>query len=231
MPFTDKRRALFIQHQDDDPPGYIGERARQRGLDVEIVRAAPGSFPDPADYAFVAPLGSDDSVTDESVPYLADERAMLRAAIAADVPVFGICFGAQLLSHVLGGEVWTGADGPEIGWLPVLSAEPDLVDAGPWLVWHFDRMATPPEGEEIARTEAATQAFRQGPNLGVQFHPEATPEHARQWTRSYETTLAKLAIDPQSVIAETRQRAETSRAKAHELFDRFWLRLSAAGSG
>lgn len=221
-----KGRVLFVQHQDDDPPGYIGERVRQRGLGVEVVRAAPGAFPDPSGYDLVVPLGSDDSASDTSVPHLAEEYDMLRRAVDADVPVFGICFGAQLLSRALGGEVRPAENGPEIGWLPVRTAEPDLIDPGPWLVWHFDVMTAPPGSVEVARTDAATQVFRQGRHLGVQFHPEATPRHAEQWSRSYSAALAELATDPESLVAEARRRASTARTKAYDLFDRFYDRIA-----
>lgn len=226
MPRTDSnRRVLFIQHQDNDPPGYIGERARQCGLGVDIVRAAPGAFPDPTEYRLIVPLGSDDSVCDDSLAYLADEQHLLRRAVDADVPVFGICFGAQLLSRVLGGEVHPGARGPEIGWMRVDSDEPELIDAGPWLVWHFDVMTAPPDSIEVARTDRATQVFRQGRHLGVQFHPEATPRHAEDWSRSYETALTALGTDPKAVVSQAHARVATARAKAYELFDRFYQRL------
>lgn len=221
-----KGRVLFVQHQDDDPPGYIGERAWQRGFDVEVVRAAPGAFPDPGGYDLVVPLGSDDSAYDVEVPHLAEELDMLRGAVDADVPVFGICFGAQMLSRALGGEVYRAENGPEIGWLRVDSDEPDLIDPGPWLVWHFDVMTTPPRAVEVARTDVATQVFRQGPHLGVQFHPEATPKHAQDWSRSYEAALTALSTEAGSLVAEARRRESTARAKAHQLFDRFYARLS-----
>lgn len=218
-------KVLFVQHQDDDPPGYIGERARQRGLDVEVVQATSDAFPDPTGYRLIVPLGSDDSAYDDSLPHLADEHRMLRRAVDADVPVFGICFGAQLLSRVLGGEVRAGEYGPEIGWVRVDSDEPELIDPGPWLVWHFDVMTAPPGSIEVARTDRATQVFRYGSHLGVQFHPEATPRHAEDWSRSYETTLTKIETEPQELVAQARARAATARTKAYELFDRFCQRL------
>jgi GMP synthase (glutamine-hydrolysing) len=91
---------------------------------------------------------------DDAVPWITDERAFLRAAIDAEVPVFGICFGSQILAHVLGGHVRPGAR-PEIGWMEVDTAAPELVAPGPWLVWHFDALVPPPGAREIARTASA----------------------------------------------------------------------------
>ena len=58
-----------------------------------------------ASYSFVASLGSERSATDAATRWVAEEIDLLRAAIAAEVPVLGLCFGGQALSIALGGEV------------------------------------------------------------------------------------------------------------------------------
>lgn len=211
-------RILFLQHQDDCTPGYLGERAEQRGLALDVIPAT-GDLPDPRDYDLVVPLGSDDAAYDDSVPYLQPEMALLRAAVEADVPVLGVCFGAQLLARTLGGEVRPAA-GPEIGWLRVHTTDPALVEAGPWLVWHLDVLSCPPGGTEIARTDVAVQAFTHGPHLGVQFHPEATLSSIEEWARRYRSSLDSLAIDPEVLLAESRRGRAAARERAHRLFDR-----------
>lgn len=213
-------RGLFIQHQEDVPAGLIGERAEQRGVTVEVHHAAPGAYPDPRAYDFVVPLGSGASAYDDDVPWIQDERAFLRAAIDADVPVFGVCFGSQILSHVLGGEVRPGAQ-PEIGWLRVETSAPDLVESGPWLVWHFDVFSVPPDGRELARTALGPQAFVVGRHLGVQFHPEATPASVSSWAGTYAATIRELGSTPEQLVAATRAELPAARRRAHALFDRF----------
>jgi GMP synthase (glutamine-hydrolysing) len=212
--------ALFVQHQDDVPPGLIGERARERGMRVEVLRAAPGAYPDPGAYDLVVPLGSGDSAYDDDVPWIHDERAFLRAAVDAGVPVFGICFGAQILAHVLGGEV-RRMHRPEIGWLQVATDDPDRVDPGPWLVWHFDVLTPPPGGRELARTPPGPQAFELGPHLGVQFHPEATPGSVASWARTYAHALTPLGLTPAGLVEETQRGLDAARRRAHRLFDVF----------
>lgn len=212
-------RVLFIQHQDDCPPGYVGDRARQRGFELDVVEAASGEFPDPRDYDLVVPLGSDDAAYDDTVGYLPAEHRLLDAAVGAGVPVFGICFGAQLLARTLGGRVWQ-AEGPEIGWLRPEITEPDLVEQGPWLVWHLDVMSCPPGGTELARTPVALQAFRYGPHVGVQFHPEAVPASAAVWADHYSSSLAELGIDPGTLLAETWRDRDEARQRGYRLFDR-----------
>ncbi len=116
-------RVLFVQHQDDCPPGHVGDRVRQRGAEVEVVRAQASHLPDPRDFDLVVPLGCYDSAYDDSLPYLGRELDLLAAAVESDVPVFGICFGAQLLSRVLGGQVRPAPSGPEIGWITIDTAD------------------------------------------------------------------------------------------------------------
>ena len=222
---TSLGRALFIQHQDDCPPGYIGERAHQRGFEVDVVRAT-GELPDPTGYDLVVPLGSDDAAYDDSLPYLQPEADLLRRAIDHEVPIFGICFGAQLLSRVLGGDVGPSSTGPEIGWLHVGTADAGLVEPGPWLVWHLDVMSCPPAGQAVAHSDAGVQAFMYGPHLGVQFHPEATLPSVQVWSEHYHSSLVGLGIRPDALIEETRRRRPAARAGAYRLFDRVHARVA-----
>ncbi|MGI8651632.1 MAG: type 1 glutamine amidotransferase [Geodermatophilaceae bacterium] len=219
------RAVLCVQHQDDCPPGYVGQRLVDLGAEIDVVDARHGRLPDPRAYDLVVSLGSDDSAHDDAVPYLSPERGVLETAIRAEIPVFGICFGAQLLSRVLGGSVTAMHDGPEIGWLAVQTEDPALVDEGPWLIWHLDAMTAPPGALALAWTGRATQAFAAGRTVGVQFHPEVTIASAQVWAAHYGSHLAALGIDPDALLDEIRVRDTESRRRAHELTDRVLQRL------
>lgn len=225
------RRVLFLQHQDDGGPGYLGDRARELGCTVEVAHLDRGARPgDPGRYAMVVSLGYDGSVLDTAPDHIAHERAFVEDAVAADVPVLGVCFGAQLLASVLGARVHR-MDRPEIGWLPVATTEPGIIAPGPWLVWHLDAFACPPGADLLASTDVAVQAFRRGPHLGVQFHPEATPESARAWADKYEDPLARAGVDRADLLAETERRRPWSREQAAVLFDRMVNGVSRHDSG
>jgi GMP synthase (glutamine-hydrolysing) len=213
-------RVLFVQHQDDCPPGLVGERLAMLGADQHVVDARDRPLPDVDGFDLVVALGSDDSAADESVEYLSGEWQLLERAVQAGVPVLGICFGAQLLCRVLGGAVAPAPGGAEIGWLRVDTAQPGLVEPGPWLVWHLDVMEPGPDSVVVARTGVGVQAFRHGPHLGVQFHPEATLASARVWASHYRSSLDRLGIDPAALLAETVERADTARSRAYALVDR-----------
>ena len=107
--------------------------------------------------------------------------------------MLGLCFGGQALAAALGGDVETAPE-PELGWTEIETDEPELVPPGPWLEWHYERFTTPPGATEIARTGAASQAFRHGRHLGVQFHPESTVEIVEHWAASDRERLEALGL-------------------------------------
>ena len=61
---------------------------------------------------------------DERAPFLPRERALVGEAVAAGVPVLGICLGAQLLAHVAGGEVTAKSGETERGSCPSTCSPP-----------------------------------------------------------------------------------------------------------
>ncbi|MDP8987040.1 MAG: glutamine-hydrolyzing GMP synthase [Actinomycetota bacterium] len=94
-------------------------------------------------------------------------------------PVLGICYGAQLVAHQLGGEVARTGRG-EYGRTSLeVTAPSRLIDVGgaqPVWMSHFDSIVSPPEGfTATARTSEAPVAVLEAPEraiYGVQFHPE-----------------------------------------------------------
>ncbi len=214
-------RALVIQHEQSTPGGYVHEWLRKRGADQEILRIdIDAREVDPADFDAIVSLGSGLPAFEDSVPWIERERRLLRDAAETDVAILGICFGAQLLARALGGQCFR-SEQPEVGWLPVRTRAPALVAEGPWFLWHFDTFTPPPGARLIADSPAGTQAYTSGRSLGVQFHPEATPEIVDAWVGAYRHELDQQGVDPDQLLALTNARAERSRASAWRLFDAF----------
>lgn len=219
------KAGLILMHGDDGPPTRFGDWLRDRGLPFLVHRAWQDPLPDPREYAFVASLGSEHSVTERD-GWVPDEVALLAEAVDADVPVLGLCFGGQALSAALGGGVDV-LDAPEIGWIPVESGDP-LVPAGHWLQYHFDLMRLPPGASELARSPAGLAAFRHGRHLGVQFHPEADGPLLDLWARA-DPKLASLGITPEDLAAQSAAYADPALEQAYRLFDA-WAAVALDGA-
>jgi GMP synthase-like glutamine amidotransferase len=220
--------ALVLEHEHDAPAALLAEWAAERGIPLEIVRAGSAEAPDPTGRPFLVTLGSAESAHDDTVPWLAGERSVLDRALEADVPVLGICFGAQHLARALGGQVGRAVR-PEVGWLDIETFAPEIVPPGPWLQWHGDAFSLPPGAELLARSEVSPQAFRLGPHLGVQFHPEVTPAVVEGWARGYPESVAGGGTTVDALLAANDEHAAGARRRAWALFDAF-LASTRAGS-
>jgi GMP synthase-like glutamine amidotransferase len=223
----DRRTALVIEHERPTPPGLIADWLELRGIELEIVAIDDGQSPrEPiSDYELIFSLGSEFPAYDDTIPWLATEMELLHTALDERVPIFGVCFGGQLLARVLGGEVMRSTR-EEIGWLGVNSDDPGLVGAGPWFQWHFDTFTVPAKATTIAASPVGPQAFASERSFGVKFHPEVTPEIMERWVDSYRHELDETGVDPDRLLTETNRRAEQSRELSFELFDRFYERVS-----
>jgi GMP synthase-like glutamine amidotransferase len=215
---------LILQHGTDGPPARFGEWLRARELPFEVHPVWEQPPPDPRGFSFVASLGSERSAgdTDGWVPM---EIAMLRVAVAADVPVLGLCFGGQALAVALGGGVEV-MEMPEIGWIPVESVDP-AIPAGPWLQYHRDCIRLPEGVRQLARSPAGPAAFRCRRHLGLQFHPEADAAVVDRWAR-LDTRLADAEVTVEDLARQSAKWAGPALELAYRLFDD-WLETVVDG--
>jgi GMP synthase (glutamine-hydrolysing) len=225
-------RVGFLHHGDTHDPALLEGRASELGLGVICVRGdvAGQLMPGLDDIDVLVVLGSNESVRDRDVAWIAAEHALVSEAVARDVPVLGICFGGQLLADVLGGEVHRSPE-PEMGWQEIASTAPDVVPTGPWLLWHRDAFTVPPGATEVGRSEICPQAFVLGPHLGLQFHPEATPSVVDGWAAESEASGELEAVDAERLRAATRAHAAQSAPRARLLFDGFLQRAGVNRNG
>jgi GMP synthase (glutamine-hydrolysing) len=120
-------------------------------------------------------------------PGLATIRDWLAEAARREMPVLGICLGAQLLARALGAAVMSG-ERKEIGFHAVTvddPADPILGGLAPGarvLHWHGDVFELPDGATHLASSAlTAHQAFRSGNAWGVLFHPEADLALVERW--------------------------------------------------
>lgn len=150
---------------------------------VHIVHLPAGeTLLPPESYCGVVITGSPAMVT-ERLPWSEQAAQWLRLAMQIRLPIFGVCYGHQLLAHALGGEVGYHPQGMEVGTidielLPAGSSDRRLAMLPPRFkanLIHSQSVLTPPPGAETLASsqQDANQILRYGDNaLTTQFHPE-----------------------------------------------------------
>ena len=174
-------RALVVGNAADLDSGFVGHRLRQHGYAfTELHREAPDDWPGLDGVELVLTLGSEWNVyRPETAALVEAEAALVRRVVAAGCPLIAICFGAQVLSHALGGAV-TRTPTPEIGWFDV-DVDASVPATGRWMEWHDDVFTVPEGFAELARTPVGPQLVRTRRVLATQFHPEATDSMVTRW--------------------------------------------------
>lgn len=178
---------LAIQHVPWEGPHRILDA--RGGLEVATVEPLAGDpLPSHTDVSGAVVMGGPMNVDEVGrYPGLAAEREWLAEASRLQMPILGICLGAQLLARALGTEVRPGGR-PEIGFAPVEirdSDDPVLGTLAPQtttLHWHGDVFDLPDGATALASSEQTElQAFRHGNAWGVLFHPEADLDLLDTW--------------------------------------------------
>jgi GMP synthase (glutamine-hydrolysing) len=150
--------------------------------------------------------GGPASVYDASAPQLPEYM------LESQVPILGVCYGMQVLTHALQGRVARSQE-REYGSVQLTAAESNpLLPTGSYPVWmsHGDRIEVPPPGFAVlARSENSPIAAigdQENGYYGVQFHPEVhhTPNGAEILHR-FVVDICHITPDwtPASIIEES----------------------------
>ena len=107
----------------------------------------------------------------------------------------------------------------EASWDSEIEVLDETIPPGPWLNVHFEGFTLPPGATLLARSAAGPSAFRHGPHLGVQVHPEVTPEIVAAWWERYRPEHPEL--DYSALVRDGEVNREGAPARAFELFDRW----------
>ncbi len=183
-------------------------------------------------------MGGPMSVNDD-LPWIASELALIRQAVAADIPVIGHCLGGQLMAKALGGSV--GANPvKEIGWGDVRVTDPET--ARPWLGeaatplpafhWHGETFSLPPGARRLLESAwCPNQAFElNARHFAMQCHVEMTPELVASWCSHGAAEIAASASpgvqSPEIILADLQARTERLHQLAGKIYFRWIQGLS-----
>jgi GMP synthase (glutamine-hydrolysing) len=226
-------RVLTIVHQRDAGAGVFGDVLRAAG--AEVVEWVPADSAPPEIGGLGAAVtfgGAMHADKEQANPWLRAEKYFLADLLRREVPLLGVCLGAQLLSEAAGGSPRRASE-PEIGWVdvkltaegredPLTGALPERFEA---FAWHSYE-AGPPDGATIlARSPVCVQAYRlpDARAWGIQFHAEVTSTDVNGWLDGYDSDedAVRIGVDPDALRAETEPRLRDWNELGRGIAERF----------
>ena len=198
------KKLLVLKNIEREGPGLFLKIAKEKGFLPEIYNLYLGEkLPEPKKDDLILIMGGPMSVRDinnEKYFWLREETYFLKRAIENQISIIGVCLGAQLLAHTLGGKIERLKDEsnkenkPELGWSEISSIEEksnekiSLSIKGPLKVlhWHGDRIILPPQAKLLASSNRCReQLFKVGESIyGLQFHVETEGEMTSDWIKN-----------------------------------------------
>jgi GMP synthase-like glutamine amidotransferase len=185
------RPVAIFRFSPTEGPGHFGEWLDSHRVPQRIIALDQGETvpPNARDFAGIGMMGGPMSANDPlawNPPLL----ALLRQAVADDIPVIGHCLGGQLFAKALGAQVARTAT-PEIGWGEVTVPDPAMAawfggrDRFTTFQWHYDVFELPQGATRLlTNTFNPQQAYAVGPHIGFQCHIEMTRDMVETWCRS-----------------------------------------------
>lgn len=187
------RRMMIFQHVGHEPLGTLNPMLKAAGFRIRYVNfgRAPSAEPSIEGYNGLVVLGGPMGVYESKrYTHLTHEMRQIEYAFKLDIPVLGICLGAQLIAEVLGGRVRKAPEW-ELGWYGL-----HLTDQGKQHklfgpTWrkekifqiHQDTFDIPTSATHLAYSDLYPgQVFCYGDKVfGLQFHLEVDHAMIKRW--------------------------------------------------
>lgn len=183
-----------IQFSPNNPIGFLQHHLIERLGSYRVIT------PDHVDLiqsdAPMILLGSPQSVNDEHLDWLRISRKRVEEALEMDTPMFGICFGAQLIANILGSAV-VNVD-PEFGWYPVRCTETQTETTV--FQWHEQGFRCPSSSQELfsGKNQPICQGFKYQRSIATQFHCEVDQMTIQKWVENLKNKDVKSCIEIQT---------------------------------
>ena len=177
-------RINVLQHTPNEGPGAIQAWADEREHEFYVYHPYQfGSLPTAEETDLLVVLGGPMSPNDD-LPWIKQERVLIKQLLAQHKPIFGACYGAQQIAKTLGYQIGK-APHKEVGWAPVYrqsTAVPGIPEKLDALHWHEEMFAVPDEAQLLFSSDLVkNQGFLLGDNvIGLQFHFEPLADNVRE---------------------------------------------------
>jgi len=231
------KRLLVFQHVAYEVLGKLDPLLRSAGFRIRYVNFGrePDTQPDVSKYDALVILGGPMNVSQtDAYPHLETEIRCIQEAIEQNMPILGICLGAQLIAAALGAKVYSNTV-KEIGWYDVTPTQDGLRDpvikylAGDEQIfqWHGDTFDIPEGAVHLASSPwCPNQAFKFGEWIyGLQFHLEVDKPMVERWftiPNMYEEAAnAEKVKTPDEILKDTGKYISASTDLGETFFNAF----------
>ncbi len=231
------KRLLVFQHVPHEILGTFNPQLKDAGFRIRYVNfgRTPDASPHVEKYDGLIVLGGPMCISQrDNHPHLETEIAAIRKAMDLNIPVLGICLGAQLIAAALNARVHRNPV-REIGWYDVTTTAAGATDplfcffngTEKIFQWHGDTFEIPHDAVHLAKSpDCANQAFRYGDRVyGLQFHLEVDAALIDRWLKTpvHVRELEELgpAISAETIHDETPLHIRRSTELGSQLFGEF----------
>lgn len=230
-------RIIVLQHVAYEILGTMNPLFKQQGIGIRYINFSrdPDARPSLDGYDGLVILGGPMSVNESDLyPHLEFEIELIKEAMQRQMPVLGICLGAQLIAKANGAFI---SKNPckEIGWYDVKATEEGKQDSffrhfqGTEKIfqWHGDTFDIPNNATKLAKNETCfNQAFKINDNVyGLQFHLEVDEALIERWLTTpihiEELKNLKQPIDSDLIRRETPKLISRSKQLSQQVFSEF----------
>lgn len=227
-------RVQIICHAGFEKAGYFQIWAEANQMELRFTHLHQGdSLPEVDDTDVIVSMGGPQSPGQtKEYPYLKDEMAFLKRAIAADKIVIGVCLGAQLIAESYGAKTEVSPN-KEVGFFPLtLTAagreDPLLQDFPAQFVvghWHNDMPGLPEHARVLATSAGCPRQIIRFADkvVGLQCHFELDEVTLRGLIRYCADDLA-----PGEFIQTAEQILNEELAPVHAYLEKILNRLVLA---
>ena len=225
----------IICHANCEPPGYLCDYFDKRLVSYVKTNAIENviSEIDLDKVSGLVFMGGPYSVNDHH-PWLETEMNFLQRAMKKNIPMMGVCFGAQLISKALGAEV-KEASHMEAGWHQVkvdttnqmMGQSLKLDSMIEVFEWHEDTFSLPVGAIPVFMGSGGTenQGYIYNNILTMQFHLEMTEHMIYDWLNRYKDCMPRAigtVQSPEQITARLQPRLENLHTIADTVYD-WWV--------
>jgi GMP synthase (glutamine-hydrolysing) len=231
---------IILRHVPYEGPGLIEDMLDGRGLSYRIIDIFEEGVPlGVAGFTGIVSMGGPMSVN-KGTEEIEKEKELLLEALGRNIPILGVCLGAQILASALGSKVYAGEQ-PEVGWGDVSLTQHGIADpllAGvdhvlPVLHWHGETFDLPEGAVRLASSEKfENQAYRVGNKAyGLQFHLEIDNEMVQEWVERDLEEEIRIVSEPEEILEGIKSHLHAVRFGGALVIGRFLDLVAGRESG